>query len=423
MWRQWVLRASIALVVVCGVWKNLQWNSFGFRDLWPIEALIEKNLTDGSTPENFYSKNTRLPIFDIISVGSLKRTEYQKAQKETFGSHPSVRRFFQITEKDDFDQGPKQCTDLLTWNDVRAISGFCGGLRKEIQNKHRLLYDLKVKYAKPEWLQRTKTDPVAWICAQKRPMAGLWKALQAYNKTDPPELPDFLIIMDDDTYYNMEAVAQGLDSLQTQVLETQGDDSIVVSGCVVRGRLKRFKWTFPFGGWGTIFSKNALKSILEPLVCSNIAVDGEPDLEMSSRDSTSLSARFCPKLMKDRLGELQYFRDGMSLIDVMHTYVAKEPYVDHANWTLGFCLHSDWVWGYMVNYYNISVAMGRRNKDLIVDRLGAYNQSEINPPYSEAVLQLRRQCDFDSNQNCTQKAHMCHYVTPRHMRLLANSNG
>ena len=72
----------------------------------------------------------------------------------------------------------------------------------------------------------------------------------------------------------------------------------------------------------------------------------------------------------------------------------------------------------MVNYYNISIALGRRSKDVMVDRLGAYNGSEMNPAYSEGVLKLRRQCDFDSDQNCTKDAHMCHYVTPQHMKYL-----
>ena len=72
----------------------------------------------------------------------------------------------------------------------------------------------------------------------------------------------------------------------------------------------------------------------------------------------------------------------------------------------------------MINYYNISVAMGRRSKELVVDRLGGYLGSEINPPYSDNLLKLRRQCDYDSDQNCTKEAHMCHYITPEQMQYL-----
>jgi len=68
----------------------------------------------------------------------------------------------------------------------------------------------------------------------------------------------------------------------------------------------------------------------------------------------------------------------------------------------------------LVNYYNISTALGRRRHDVPVDRLGAYNGSEISP----FTDQYRRQCDFDSNEHCPVDAHMCHYVTPDHMRHL-----
>lgn len=358
------------------------------------------------------------PVIDIISVGSLQRPQYHAAQRATFGGHPSVRRFFAITERDDFDP---DCNDRLQWRDVQNISGFCGGLRRDIQHKHRLLYELKVKFAKPQWLERTKADPAAWLCAQKRPMAGFWKALNSYRNgttISEEELPDFLVVMDDDTYYNMEQVADGLVSLRKEQYEQFQDDSMVLAGCTIRSRLKHFKWSFPFGGWGTIFSKSALETLLEPLHCGNATNDS--DAFQGSENSNSLSARFCPKLQKDRIGEYQVYEDGMSLASVMHAYVRKEPYADHARWDLGFCLHSDWIWGYMVNYYNVSVALGRRSKDLIVDRLGAYNGSEINPPYSDALLKLRRQCDFDSDQNCTEEAHMCHYITPQHMQHLSS---
>ena len=75
----------------------------------------------------------------------------------------------------------------------------------------------------------------------------------------------------------------------------------------------------------------------------------------------------------------------------------------------------------MVNYYNISVALGRRSNDFVADRIGAYQGSEINPSYYVAVQKLRRQCDYDSDQNCTKDAHMCHYITPQHMEYLSSS--
>lgn len=69
------------------------------------------------------------------------------------------------------------------------------------------------------------------------------------------------------------------------------------------------------------------------------------------------------------------------------------------------------------------MALGRRAKDIAVDRIGAYKRSEINPAYSEAVLQLRGQCDHDKDTNCTTDdtdtdTDICHYITPEHMKYL-----
>lgn len=72
----------------------------------------------------------------------------------------------------------------------------------------------------------------------------------------------------------------------------------------------------------------------------------------------------------------------------------------------------------MTNYYNISLPLGRRAKEIKVDRLGPYKGSEINPAYGESVLKLRGQCDHDNDQNCTTEADLCHYITPQHMEYL-----
>lgn len=302
-------------------------------------------------------RDNNLPTIDIISVGSETRPEYQKMQKATFGSHPSVRHFFAITEKDDVDQ---DCHDRLTMIDVLQISGFCGGLRRDIEHKHRLLFDFKNKFANPDWLQRTTKNPAGWMCAQKRPMAGFGKALETYRKytnhtqqqQQQLDLPDFLVIMDDDTWYNMEYVMKGLKELQKEpsVLNGRVGASFVVAGCLIRSKLKRFKWSFPFGGWGTIFSRGALEAMMQPLHCgdiisaNNTAMNMEPYVE-SNNSTSDYSSLFCPKLAKNRVGELKTYRDGMSLVDLMYNYVMREPYLDHANWDVGFCMHSDWVWG------------------------------------------------------------------------------
>ena len=312
------------------------------------EALEEDDSSNNRSNSNSTtssSSSDSVLMIDIISIGSLQRPEYQDAQQATFATHPSVRHFFRIHEQDDVDQGDKNCPENLTWLQVQNISGFCGGMRHRVKDKHPFLYNLRIKFANVQWLGR-KTNPVGWLCAQKRPMAGLYKVAQFYrNKNNPqpqqtqtqPNLPHFLMILDDDTYVHMDRVVDYLIQFQSEKYQETHDKNLVMAGCVIRGRIKRFKWTFPFGGWGTIFNRGALETILTPLYCNTATTTINRDDERI-RD-------ICVKLQKDRIGEYQMYQEGMSLLDVMNAYVMREPYVDQASWNLGFCLHSDWVWG------------------------------------------------------------------------------
>lgn len=319
-------KVVLAVCVLLGVYKNLDW--FGKLQVTAPSSVLSFQAETARATATVQSSNEPIknssnpgdyPTIDIISVGSNTRPEYHRAQKATIGKHPSIRHFFAITEDDDVDQ---DCNDRLTWKDVFQISGFCGGLRKDIENKHRLLYDFKNKFANPDWLQRTSKSPVGWMCAQKRPMAGFGKALQKYrqnnnghhattNQTQQSQLhlPDYLVIMDDDMYYNMEYVVHGLGKLKQEqhLLNSATMDSFVVAGCLIRSKLKRFNWSFPFGGWGTIFSRGALEAMLQPLHCgdmgalNNAVVSTDIAITAGYNDKNSsthyLSSVFCPKLI------------------------------------------------------------------------------------------------------------------------------
>jgi len=76
----------------------------------------------------------------------------------------------------------------------------------------------------------------------------------------------------------------------------------------------------------------------------------------------------------------------------------------------------------MVNYYNISIAMGRDSKEFVADRLGTYLGSKNMPERKNGPLNYSGQCDFNSNKACNKEAHMCHYVTPQHMEYLASTS-
>lgn len=180
--------------------------------------------------------------FDILSIGSNTRPDFLHAQRHSFGSHKAVRHFFDATEVDDLDPN---CSTSLSMDDVKAISKFCS--TKRWKAHQFLMLNQRSSYASAAWLSK-KTHPAGWMCAQKRPSFGFGKVVDFYRTH--PELPDYLIIMDDDTYYN-------IDHVEAFMTTNMMDPSIAyaIAGCMVRSRVREVNFTFPFGGYGMIFSR------------------------------------------------------------------------------------------------------------------------------------------------------------------------
>ena len=109
----------------------------------------------------------------------------------------------------------------------------------------------------------------------------------------------------------------------------------------------------------------------------------------------------CNQLSKDVMGELKYFQNGMSLLDLIYKYVHTERYRDVANWTSGFCMHSDWVMGYFVNFYNATThAEEEFYKDVPQERLKSYPNSVI---YDRPLGMCK-----NYETNCQSGSDICH---------------
>lgn len=266
---------------------------------------------------------------DILSVATINRTELLDAQKRTFVTHPSVRNFFNATELDDYDP---TCYRDLTWEHVRLVSTFCRNRPKGISYEYRFMRGM---YARTPFLAR-KPNPAGWLCAIQRPYAGLRKAYLHYQQ-NRQLLPDYFIILDDDTYYNMEIFQKNHETLNSSV-------PTVVAGCLVRQPVMQINFTFPFGGYGAVFSKGSLDYLFQPIMCMNGIVGGDNFPSMVNHPNHEA---ICNQLSKDLFGELKYFQNGMSLLDLIYKFVNTERYRDVATWTTGFCMHSDWVMGYV----------------------------------------------------------------------------
>jgi len=260
-------------------------------------------------------------VIDILAIGSNDRPQYIQAQKQSWASHISVRHFFNATEDDEFD---KDCGKQLTLDQVWAISRFCKS--KHYGVEHNWFQYTRNTFAHIPWLQQ-KPNPVGWMCAQRRPLHGLYKVLSQYRSG--VALPSHLIVMDDDTYFNLE-------TFQEVYKDDTPESPLVRAGCLVRSPIHQINFTFPFGGYGVILNQAALKVLLKPIECP--------------RDT-----EICSKLERNEIFERETnFQNGMALVDILQGYAQREPYRACqvvpgqgacGNWTSGYCVHSDWTIG------------------------------------------------------------------------------
>jgi hypothetical protein len=312
-------------------------------------------------------------VVDVLSVCSVRRLDLLDVQRRTMGSHLNVRNFFSVTELDDADP---ECYQKLTWEHVRNISRFCRR-RRPAESYHRVYrYMTGILFAREQWLEK-KANPTGWMCAQKRPYYGLAKAARHYVR-HRQDLPDWLIIMDDDTYYNMELFRDQFRRRDSSELE-------VSVGCLVRQPVHLVNLTFPYGGFGSVISRGSLAKLFRPIECPSVDND----------------QAICDRLEENIVGERRYFRNGMSLVELIHAYVSAERYRDVDHWSTGYCMHSDWVLGYFVNFYNVS-----RHVDNPYYELVPHARIE---PFSEGSEIYRRSEGLCKNDGvCREGDAVCH---------------
>jgi ElaB/YqjD/DUF883 family membrane-anchored ribosome-binding protein len=315
-------------------------------------------------------------VIDVLSIGSLLKQEFQDAQVRTFGQHQSIRSFYRITERNDTDS---KCFTSLTTDQLDFIIDFCANTKDESY----ISGTLRKRLFQPK-------KHSGWMCAQKRPLDGLHQVLTQY-KNNVTTVPDYIFIIDDDTYLNMNA-------LTTDLLHYYPvDQPFAVAGCNFNF-LKTSGITFPYGGFGSYLTKAAIQRLIQPIYC-----DG--------RDEHSTLA--CWRLNINAIGEKQFFTDGMSVADLMQAYAAKLPFTDVESWTdTGYCFHSDHALAYFINFYHIPVPAGK---------LAEYGFPKDKMRRRHSYIALAggngTECQ-NEKENCSFKNRICHYITPTHMDQL-----
>lgn len=90
--------------------------------------------------------------------------------------------------------------------------------------------------------------------------------------------------------------------------------------------MHQINFTFPFGGFGSILSKGALRNLFEPIHCPT------PPLPSSSSSSSVLAndrhQPLCDRIAENNVDEQPSFTTGMNLVELMYQYVNAHKYRD-----------------------------------------------------------------------------------------------
>lgn len=291
-----ILVLFVVLFLFTSFWFNFFFLNFDKKILLPI---LKQRFTDHNS----------FIVFDVLSISSKHQLDLLKYQKKVFETQAEVRNFFYVTEDDDTD--PK-CYEKLTWNDVKNISDYCK--RRKHLPMTSFEKTLRTNFARIEWLEKKK-NPTGWMCAQKRPIVGLKKVFESYKKS-LERLPDYLIIVDDDTYMDLQAI-------KSELRAVDNNNSRYLAGCLTRLPIHQINFTFPYGGFGSFLSKTSMERFLERVNCRK-----------------GKSSPICKRIDENIVRERQYFKNNMSIFDLMFEFVKSEEYSNIRSWRRGFCMHS-----------------------------------------------------------------------------------
>ena len=390
-----------------------------------VIALNATNIAISLLGPNYFSKH--LGIFyskidvdynqsiDIVSIGSIRKPESQQAQQNTFVSHYTVRNFHRYNELNDTDRA---CYSDLTQEQFNQIHLFCTR-RDEQQSRITTLFGTDRMNFRP-------INATGWLCAQKRPIDGLYKTLQPFvvhqryqrmvfspgsnydgltQKIQPISsigipLPKYLILIDDDTYLNMTFISDILSKQYSY------QDPYLLTGCLLQFN-KYTMYKFPFGGYATIMTQKVIENLIQPIYCNPRNINKRYQLI----NNNEFNRRVCLRLQQNLIGEQSYFHDGMSVLDLMYTFSSSLLFTKIHDWIngTGYCFHSDHALGYFFGFYYIGVPDRVWSNPLLT----VENAKERGYSYNDLSKEFNT-CN-NKRLECGEHTTICHYNKPEHM--------
>lgn len=372
---------------------------------------------------------------DILIIGSLHQKELPVTQMETWASHTSRRHFIMATEQDAPDPNcMHEMKDSHLQEHVKQCKSRGNKRYRDLGGKNNSLATYwATSYARYEWLQR-KRNPAGWVCAQPRFGYAFVKLMKLYEENQ--NFPDYLVLADDDLYLDMDAFTnEYLITPSLQKKNQKPEDMLIPppsiptvwAGCRIRPPLNKINFTFPFGGYGTFFSREALKRMATPLYCNQTDVQQHLQQPKHPYDAVSAEALFqseaCERMKPGMttMGEVRYYKPGMSIRDLILAYMEQEK---------RFCAHSDWFLAYFVNYYNVSrhtvtQKLYPRKPWRFDDFMGNVPESRMHTisyktlDDSEIYRTKTGNCIYNGKvADCHEHAKICHYATTTIMKTV-----
>jgi hypothetical protein len=337
---------------------------------------------DGKTQPTLINTTLSLSI-DSLSISSETSFVTLQGQVQSWGSHQAIRYFFGATEQDD---AQPTCPLELSSDDMKKISEYCSG--RAWKHANPKIKFLRNRFARGDYMERFRKTP-GWMCAQKRYAHALGKIGRFYRRELEKEnlvssrllLPDYLLLQDEDTYYNMIQIYNYLEQMEPSKATAD-------AGCLIRLPISEIEFDYPQGGFGFILSRAALERWIRPINCP------------PSNDD-KWETKVCAQLKENLIGENFVWKNGMSITDLMDAYAGHSPYAKHSGWRPpGYCIHGDWSWGYFINYYDItekSTSFSRANEHTRIEQTLGYNYRKPE-----------RNCKNEGQAKCTMDSHVCH---------------
>lgn len=165
----------------------------------------------------------------------------------------------------------------------------------------------------------------------------------------------------------------------------------------------RLPFPIAYGGFGTILNKEAVQQLTQPIYCYD-----NHDTSTTTSSNKLHNDLVCNQIKQDLAGEAFLFRQGMTTLELFYRYSALKD----------FCMHSDWLLGYIFRYY-LSSSSTTTAAAASTDHDTAHHEQELHslvgiknyPSCGNLTITGQvRQCNLDDT---------CHNQNPKDMEYLA----